>query len=104
MPFDGRDFESTSPVTHMLVAGRRKIQAGWCQQRMRQPGSVCMIGSLPITDFESFNQAERLFLDAIRLLGYASASVPSFNDDPGRTQSQVLTVFDKAIELSEAAA
>ena len=104
MPFDATDYESATLVTDMLRSGRRKVEAGWCQQRMRRAGSVCMIGALSVTDYDSFVHAEELFLQAIRLLGFDYTSVPSFNDAPGRTQSEVLTVYDQAIELSRATA
>jgi hypothetical protein len=104
MPFDVSGYETHSLVTDMLRGGRRKVEAGWCQERMRRAGSVCMIGALSVTDYDSFVQAEELFLQAIRLLGYTFTSVPSFNDEPGRTQREVLAVFNRAIELSRSKA
>ena len=104
MPFDGTSFETVSPVTQMLIDGRETVQLGWCQQNMRQRGSVCMIGSLTVADFDTFTQAEGLVLRAIQSLGYAHRSVPKFNDDVNRTKEEVLTVFDTAIELSKTAA
>ena len=101
MPFDGANFETSSPVTQMLSDGRERVQLGWCQRSMRQPGSVCMIGSLTVSDFHTFTQAEGLVLEAIDFLGYPHRSVPGFNDAAGRTRDQVLEVFDKAIELSK---
>ncbi len=67
---------------------------------MRQRVSVCMIGSLTITDYEVFAIAEKLILEAIHELGYAYSSVVAFNDDPCRTKEQVLEVYDTAIALS----
>jgi len=79
MPFDGTTYEITSPVTHMLAEGKDRVQRGWCQQTMRQRGSVCIIGSLKVLDFESFVQAENLLLDAVNLLGYPQRTVRDFN-------------------------
>lgn len=99
MPFDGVDYKVTSPVTQMLIEGKDRVQSGWCQEAMRQRGSVCMIGSLSIRDFDAFVQAEDLLLNAINLLGYSQRTVRDFNDDSSRTKGQVLEVYDKAIEL-----
>jgi hypothetical protein len=67
---------------------------------MRRRGSVCMIGSLTITDYEEYCIAEELMLEAIHGLGYAYPSVVAFNDAPRRTKEQVLEVYDTAIALS----
>jgi hypothetical protein len=100
MPFDGTDYQVLSPVTHMLMDGRQRVQNGWSQRVMRQRGSVCMIGSLTITDYEVYAVAERLILEAIHGLGYAYLSVVAFNDDLRRTKKEVLEVYDTAITLS----
>jgi len=100
MPFDGADYQILSPVTEMLIKGRQRAQNGWSQHIMRQRGSVCMIGSLTITDYEVFAIAEELMLEAIHGLGYACPSVVAFNDDLRRTKEQVLEVYDTAIALS----
>jgi hypothetical protein len=100
MPFDGTDYQVLSPVTHMLMDGRQRVQNGWSQRVMRQRGSVCMIGSLTITDYEVYAIAEQLILEAIHGLGYAYLSVVAFNDDLRRTKKEVLEVYDTAIALS----
>jgi hypothetical protein len=100
MPFDGTIYEPVSPVTQMLIDGRQQLQRGWCQRIMRRRGSVCLIGSLAIVDFDVFAQAEKLLLNAIRAFGYPHTSVADFNDDLTRTKEQVLEVYDRAIELS----
>jgi hypothetical protein len=100
MPFDGSHGLPTSPLTHMLVDARRQLNKGWCQHRTRQRGSACMIGSLAISDYDVFAEAERLLLDAIHDLGHPQASVAAFNDSPARTKQQVLQVLDRAIVRS----
>ena len=100
MPFDGANSQILSPVTHMLIEGRDRVQNGWSQRAMRRRGSVCMIGSLTVTDYEVFAIAEKLMLQAIHELGYAHSSVVAFNDDLRRTKGQVLEVYDMAIALS----
>jgi hypothetical protein len=106
MPFDGSRYEDGSrhevgsPITQMLVEGKQQLERGWCQRTMRQRGSVCMIGSLTINDFGVFTRAEELLIEAIRNMGYPHSSLTDFNDDPYRTQEQVLEVYDRAIEKS----
>jgi hypothetical protein len=100
MPFDGTDYQVLSPVTHMLMDGRQRVQNGWSQCVMRQRGSVCMIGSLTITDYKVFAVAEQLILEAIEELGYSYSSIVAFNDDLRRTKQEVLEAFDAAIALS----
>ena len=100
MPFDGTDYQVLSPVTRMLMDGRQRVQSGWSQRVMRRRGSVCMIGSLTITDYEVYAIAEQLILEAIHGLGYAYSSVVAFNDDLHRTKKEVLKVYDTAIALS----
>ncbi|MBS0524554.1 MAG: hypothetical protein JSS04_13080 [Proteobacteria bacterium] len=99
MPFDGKN-RTASPLTHMLADGRQQLDRGWCQHRSRQRGSVCMIGSLPIRDYDMFVAAERLLLEAILDLGHAQTSIVDFNDSPARTKQQVLQVYDRAIQQS----
>jgi hypothetical protein len=100
MPFDGANYQILSPVTQMLMDGRQRVQNGWSQRIMRRRGSVCMIGSLTITDYEVYCIAEEFILEAIHGLGYAYSSVVAFNDDPFRTKEQVLEVYETAIALS----
>lgn len=100
MPFDGSRYLTTSPLTNMLTEARQQLDQGWCQHRARQRGSACMIGSLAISDYDVFVEAERLLLDAIRDLGYPQVSVPAFNDALARTKEQVLQVYDRAIHRS----
>jgi hypothetical protein len=97
MPFDGSKGLTASPLTQMLVEARQQLANGWCQNRTRQRGSACMIGSLTVIDYGLFIDAERLLLDAIQDLGHPQASVADFNDAPGRTKDQVLQVYDHAI-------
>ena len=100
MPLDSSTYFTTSPLTQMLVEGRKQLDQGWCQHRTRQRGATCMIGSLAISDYDMFIEGERLLLDAIRELGHRQASVAAFNDALGRTKLQVLEVYDHAIERS----
>jgi hypothetical protein len=102
MPFDGGKYVTESPVTRMLIEARQQVERGWCQHFMRQRGSACMIGSLAISDYAEFVDAEALLLQAIGSLGYPHSSVAAFNDDVGRTKDHVLRVYDLAIEKSMA--
>jgi hypothetical protein len=88
MPFDGTQL---SPVTQALIAGRRRIEEGWCQGAMRTREGVCAVGAI------SYNPkaVEVLY----RAFGGRS-SIPRWNDTPGRSREDVLALYDRAIALS----
>src|SRR5262249_40062422 len=71
MPFDGTSYETVSPVTHILMDGKQQLQRGWCQRIMRQRGSVCIIGSLAVVDYDVFAEAQKFLLAAIGEYGYS---------------------------------
>jgi hypothetical protein len=88
MPFDGTQL---SPVTQALIAGRRRIEEGWCQGSMRTREGVCAIGAI------SYNPK------AIEVLYRAFGEdryIPKWNDAPGRSKEEVLALYDRAIALS----
>ena len=90
-----------------LIRGRERITKGWCQGATSRTddGSVvepcsndasqwCLFGA--VWDIEDEHCDE-----AMEILKRAGGSV-YWNDTPGRTQSEVLAVFDRAIELCRA--
>jgi hypothetical protein len=87
MPFDGTEL---SPTTQALIAGRRRIEVGWCQGAMRTREGVCAVGAV------SFH------VDALRVLQTALGrdGIPGWNDIPTRTKDDVLALYDRAIALS----
>ncbi len=98
MPFDGTTY---LPVVELLAEGRRKIEAGWCQGKIRERGAVCMMGALRSQNFATIKAAEARLRKVILRAGFARGIV-EFNDFPGRTKGQVLAIFDAAIALTVA--
>lgn len=98
MPFDG----TTSPVTQALLDGRDRVAKGWCQGQMRRYGAVCMVGGLYDACWMPEQRARGIALleRAISDLNLGIGQVVAFNDALGRTQHEVLAVYDRAIELS----
>jgi len=106
MPFDGAEI---SEVTELLVIGRARIEAGWCQKKDRcnkwsmrgYHVHYCLIGSI-LYDLPRIGlaRAEELLKDAIERLGYSHKCLVTFNDAWGRTQDQVIEVCDVAIAIS----
>jgi len=60
-----------------------------------------MIGSLSVSDYDLFTEAEGVLLDVIRNLGHQHSSIAAFNDDPQRTKEEVMQVYDQAIANSK---
>jgi hypothetical protein len=98
MPFDASE---VSQVTRQLIAGRTRLEAGWCQnscltRKWFWPGecreAVCMIGA---------GGDPGVLLRAIADVGFGEwNSVPAFNDTPGRSKKECLAVYDQAIASS----
>lgn len=94
MPFDGTHW----PVTETLIEGRHRVEAGWCQGAARTRDGVCIIGSLhDAPNHETYIAASQRLLAAVKQTGFARGGLPEFNDYPGRTQEEILAVFDDAI-------
>jgi hypothetical protein len=95
MPFDG----TLNPALERAFAARDLIASGWCQGASRSvDGRYCLIGAMVAGAglSERFGRAVRLRTQAA---GYAT--IQSWNDAPGRTQAEVLTLLDDVIlELS----
>lgn len=90
------------PAVQALLDGRAKIAKGWCQ------------GSFSIDRPECFGGAAYCSLGAVgrfnKVALYLCSSLPpdsnglvSYNDAPGRTQDDILALYDRAIFLARAA-
>lgn len=96
MPYDGTEISETA---RQLISARDYMaEHGWCQKNLQDPeGRVCMDGALRQTG------ASIASLEALRrAIGSGSyfqdyASVHRFNDWPGRTEAEVLAMWDRAI-------
>ncbi len=90
------DVKESETVT-ILRAARERIERGWCQNEgMDADGNVCALVALG----EQFTYGQDLFRsEPMRLLREAARSlcIPEWNDAPGRTKSDVLAAYDRAI-------
>ncbi len=91
-----------STVKELLIEGRARIEQGWCQgQSMVRgaPPSFCMLGAIDSTriDYVPACIEARLLLTRVVLQKHGINDVIRFNDMLGRTQADVLEVYDMAI-------
>lgn len=107
---------ATMTVADVLRAARKKIEQGWCQHVYAKDDK-----GLSVDLLSADTACQWCASGAIHLVGDGNAiakghafrilkqtvgsirSVPRWNDDPHRTQAEVLAAFDKAIELAESA-
>jgi hypothetical protein len=126
MPYDGdtRQFEvnlriEDDAILGLLERGRMRVRRGWCQEVLAKLRSgqrvlgfrvrpipdeevrdVCAIGAIFIE--EPFSHNVRT---AIRYLreslppGWRGSSVSFYNDNKCRTRAEILSLYDRAIEL-----
>jgi hypothetical protein len=86
-------------VEKNLRKARALVTAGWTQGAWERRGRVCAAESLSIIDANYGDN--RLCLDWA--LPDESTSIVKFNDTKGRKKSEVLEVFDVAIENAKGA-
>jgi hypothetical protein len=77
-------------VTQALIAGRRRIEEGWCQGAVRKRGAVCAMGAIS-------DNVEAL---VVLYRAFGGPGIPRWNDMPGRSKEDVLALYDRAIALS----
>lgn len=105
MPFDGETFDRTDDLA-LLRDARAKIARGWCQNvttmRRGRQVSYCMLGAMGYDEcfFLARARAEKLLGPFVPA---EQQPITVFNDDPSRTQAEVVAVFDRAIAALEAA-
>ncbi len=97
MLYDKRWDVKESETVRVLRAARERIERGWCQGTgLDERGNVCALAALG----GQFRDGQTMFADrAMRLLRDAIGGrcVPEWNDAPGRTKSDVLAAYDRAI-------
>lgn len=93
----------------VLKRARKLLSKGWCQEAAfipayhGKPDSFCLIGATSFATKARWPREAIKARERIReALPPGSVSIIDFNDDPGRTQEQVLEVMDKAIKLEAA--
>lgn len=109
MPYDGSGLDETTKV---LLEARRLVEKGWCQGVYADPaGRVCLhralaLGSLAAAGISVSVEWERAFIRVIALIppcgARANDRVQWWNDDPQRTQAEVLALLDRAIAGGDA--
>lgn len=86
-----------------LIKARRLIARGWCQGQAREQrlfgNSYCTLGALAKAAGRNYYSGKAFGAIQSEVLkqDYASGIV-TWNDAPGRTQQEVLDLFDRAIE------
>src|SRR5436190_338358 len=96
----------------LLAKAKRVIQEkGWCQHEYHKEGDgYCIFGAVGIAkgigDDGATPDDLRYITKAIGVVAnpfFWTHPVVNWNDAPGRTKRQVLSVFDKAIKLAKKA-
>lgn len=93
-------------ATYALMRAKANIeQHGWCQQVDKdEEGRFCVLGALiDATCYggPEYHDGLRCLQQAIGVAAWCSgAGVWHWNDRPERTETDVLDLFDKAIQLS----
>lgn len=106
-----------NPTAKLLTQARAVIERGWCQgcfarDAEGQPVAAtdplaetfCIRGATRVVspNDDARERAHWHLENAIIDVTQRSyTSLASYNDDPGRTQAEVLAVFDAAIKLAE---
>lgn len=90
-----------SPVLQILVTARGRVASGWCQHEYEsESGAVCALGALGFDEDMSNDPAGEAY-EARSILRELCGweLIPTWNDMPGRTQGEVVELFDRAIAL-----
>jgi len=87
----------------MLLQARAKIEAGWCQynEAKDENGSPVASFSAEAVSFCILGAAHGEALPPLGLPEWVRVSLADYNDAKGRTQAEVLSLFDEAIALAE---
>lgn len=101
-----------SEIAEKLDEARALIEKGWCQDSYAKRGCVCSLGAInKVTSGNANLEFRTGWTDMTAALAeaigvFCNADIPLWNDDPKRTQAEVIEAFRKAADLarSEAAA
>ncbi len=103
MPLDGTNFEQQAEVLDLLRRARGRVAHRWCQfTREDEQGGVCLLGALYGWDFVIDTPALQALFDEIiprqrNCFQFISSALVSFNNESGRTQAEIVALFDRAI-------
>jgi hypothetical protein len=121
MPFDGQNFEQRDEVLDLLRCARERVArpGGWCKDNfdiswatasgLNLESSYCAIGALPLRRTHDLydNTGPVAYLCKELPWGYKMPWIPKwhavmiYNDMPGRTQTEIVALFDRAIARRE---
>ncbi len=96
-----------STTKDILVAARGLVAHGWCQGHAYRQAQdeYCALGAVNNVGVTAQNlcrhmEARELLKNAVSKRNFGDRDVVRFNDALGRTQADVLEVFDMAIEAA----
>jgi hypothetical protein len=109
MPFDGRTFEQQDDVLDLLRRARERVARGWVQHIHEADGAFCIVGAVHREICDSLHRSAGWDLfgqitgELRRELpfGHWTKALPEYNDTPGRTQAEIVALFDAAIARRE---
>lgn len=114
MPLDGSNYEQEDEVLDLLRRARERvaISGGWCQGvAYGIAGSNCLLAALQVEREYGFDLYPVIDLivaempESWKLLAdfgaRRAALIVNYNDVPGRTQAEIVALFDRAIAMRE---
>ncbi len=116
MPLDGTNFEQQDAVLDLLRRARDRVArpGGWCQDHARDGFGYCVLGAISYFDkrpehikmkdilIESLPWWWCVCHGIIRNTENPAGVIIEYNDAPGRTQAEIVALFDRAIAKREA--
>ncbi len=88
MPFDNTKAAEIDLILH--AAADRIERDGWCQGSFEYAGRVCMVAAICDVAGDAFLRGEGIIYLEDRI---GTQNLMAWNDDPGRTQEQVVTAL-----------
>ena len=92
-----------SPVTKNLMAAKKLLEQGWCQEDYKYKGSYCIQGAViyanPPLDYDR-NLSYEVIKSVIEPAFAVRRGISAWNDKVGRTKEEVLCLMDRAIAIS----
>ncbi len=121
MPFDPMpNVERVETTLGVLLRARRRVEQGWTQDKLQDHRAYCAVGGVRDDDARGHHADAVAYLHRAlppapkrrwwqcwtgktwRNLSTAENRLAMYNDTPGRTQREVLALYDRAIALCRA--
>jgi hypothetical protein len=84
-------------VRDVLREAKGLVAQGWCQHHAHLGDKFCVLGALITASVGGEWRAVTRARHAVRQHIPATVTIPEWNDAPGRTQAEVVALFDKAL-------